>query len=92
MPTTYTPAQLAHARQVRDVTGPGIAYREWLEGPHGAGFALLREPQHTPADVAAAKQWLRARRDVVALYVYTPARPAAAEALPHHFATVAGSL
>lgn len=82
---TYTPDELARARKSGDfiltATGmqadpqkEGVAFLEWLEGPRGAGFALLREPHHSDADVSRAKHWLRSNRDVVTLKVYLPAK------------------
>lgn len=92
MPSTYTPEQLQRAKQSRDVTPNGVAWREWLESRAGAGFALMREPQHSPEDIAAAKRHLRGARDVVCLYVYTPEKAPDPEALAHRFSTLAGSL
>lgn len=70
----YSPDQLQTARGFGAVTGNdnGIAYIEWLAGPQGCGFALLREPHHTDEDIAHAKRWLKDSRDVVTVEVRRP--------------------
>jgi hypothetical protein len=73
---TYTPKELADARRWGNVADPessgGIAFKDWLEGSAGAGFALFREPHHTDDDIVRAKRWLVRNRDVVVMYVYRP--------------------
>ena len=71
---TYTPEDLARARAAGDATaGPAsVAYTWWLEGPEGAGYALLREPSHTDSAIQQAKRWLVNNHDVVRMHVYKP--------------------
>lgn len=82
---TFTPEELATARKAGnfillatpaypDEAKEGVAYREWLSGPDGMGFALLREPHHTDEYIMTAKRWLLDRRDVAYLFVYRPAK------------------
>lgn len=73
--STYTAAELAKAHRLREVTPNGIAFDWWLVNSQGAGFALFRAPQHTDADIAAAKSYLRRERDVLTLKVSTPEAP-----------------
>lgn len=61
---TYSPEDLACAKRHGDVV-KGVAFDWWLVNANGAGFALLREPHHTAADIAAAKAELQRNRDVV---------------------------
>jgi hypothetical protein len=61
----YTPEELAAARKYHDVTPNGVAFAWWLAGPAGAGFALMREPHQTDADIDEAGAYLRRERDVV---------------------------
>jgi hypothetical protein len=68
----YYPEQLAIARRQKSVTGNGVAFLEWLEGPKGCGFALLREGSHSDDDIAAAKRWLRNTRDCVIIQTWRP--------------------
>lgn len=50
-----------------------IVYYDWhLAGAAGASFSLLREPHHTPADIAHARSALRNAHDVVSLHVLSP--------------------
>lgn len=76
---TYTPEELAAARKRGDLivsaSTNGVAYRWWLAGADGAGFALLREPNHSDDDIAHATRWLMNSRDVVELRVYLPRKP-----------------
>lgn len=76
---TYTQEELDRARKGGDVIASasthGVAFKAWLEGSAGAGFALLREPNHSNDDIARAKRWLVNNRDVVVLYVYHPSKP-----------------
>lgn len=69
----YSAAELAQARRYGDVTANGIAFDWWLASIDGAGFALLREPHHSDADIERAKRLLRDDRDVVTLCVRRPA-------------------
>lgn len=70
---TYTPAELEACRRQGDVTPNGVVFDWWLASIDGAGFALLQEPRHTPADIELAKRQLRNDRDVVSLRVRRPA-------------------
>jgi hypothetical protein len=56
-------------RAAGDVTPNGIVFDWGLAGPGGAWFYLIREPQHTDADIKAAKAHLRATRDVVGITI-----------------------
>ena len=47
----------------------GIWYQEDLASCEGMAFTLFQEPGHSRSDLADAKHWLKARRDVVAFYV-----------------------
>ena len=76
---TYTPDELAAARKRGDLvvsaSTSGVAFRWWLVGADGAGFALLREPNHSDDNIARAKRWLMNSRDGVELHVYLPRKP-----------------
>lgn len=61
---TYNQQELESARRQKDVSA-GVAFNWWLANIDGAGFALLREPHHTDADIAAAKAEIYRNRDVV---------------------------
>jgi len=56
------------------VTGSGeesdMFYHDYITGPQGARFNLLREEHHTDEDVARAKRWLKNNMDVVKIYVF----------------------
>lgn len=66
---TYTQAEVDRFRKYGDVTPNAVAFDWWLVNINGAGFALVREPHHTDADIDAAKAYLRRERDVVNLKV-----------------------
>lgn len=74
--SVYTESELAEARRygntIASASPDGVAFMEWLAGPNGMGFALLREPSHSDEDIARAKRWLYANRDVEYLHVYKP--------------------
>ena len=61
----YAPELLAAARRIGDVTPNGVAFDWWLVSAEGAGFALLREAQHSDDDIERARRHLLADRDVV---------------------------
>jgi hypothetical protein len=62
---TYTPQEVALFREHHDVTPNGVAFDWWLVSADGAGFCLIREPQHTDADIEEAQAYLHRQRDVV---------------------------
>lgn len=74
---TYTADDLAAARAAGDFIASaaqpdGVAFKWWLEGPDGAGFAIFREPHHTDSNIQQARRWLVNTRDVVSMRVYMP--------------------
>ena len=53
-------------------TGPediDMLYHEYITGPQGARYELLREKHHTNVDVEKAKLWLKRNMDVVKIYI-----------------------
>lgn len=70
----YTPRDLADARRHHDVV-LGVAFQWWLVSRDGAGFALLREPHHTDAEIEAAKAELLRNRDVVGRILVLQPKP-----------------
>ena len=72
--STFTQADLFKAKRYGLDTPSGVCYDWWLVSSAGAGFLLYREPHHTDDDIARAKHYLRAERDVVTLRVATPAK------------------
>lgn len=71
---TFTEQDLMRAKRYGLDTPSGVCYDWWLCNADGAGFALFREPHHTDEDIAKAKAYLRAERDVVTLEVRKPAK------------------
>ena len=52
-----------------DVTDNDVAFDWGVTGSTGAWFVLIREPQHTDADIERAKRFLHIHRDVVSIHV-----------------------
>jgi hypothetical protein len=75
--------QYARAAAEGNLTRNGVVYRWWLEGAHGAGFKLFREPHHTGDDMQQAEDQLRASRDVAELYIVTIDATARVEPEPY---------
>lgn len=59
---------LARCVQCGDVTDRGVIF-DYDLCCSGGMFTLYRQPKHTDEDLAAAKDWLRGRRDVVSVSV-----------------------
>ncbi len=61
---------LRSAKQHQDVAaGTTVYFHWWLASSAGAGFTLLREPQHTDKEIIKAKSVIRNSRDVVTMNV-----------------------
>lgn len=62
-----------YAYSLDGATGAGEPSDLWyageLSGPDGMHYTLFREPQHTPEDVARAKEYCRRRFDVTGFSV-----------------------
>jgi hypothetical protein len=66
---SYSTADVERYRELGDVTENGVTYDSWMASSNGMTFCLLQQPQHTPADIAMAKRYLKRDRDVVRITV-----------------------
>lgn len=71
--TTESIKRIEKAKHFQDVTRTAvpIAYEYTLVNADGAAFTLLREPQHSDADIRKAKSYLYNQQDVVSLRTET---------------------
>lgn len=54
-------------------TGPNthdLFYHEYITGPQGARYNLLREKHHYDEDIEKAKRYLKENFDVVKIYIF----------------------
>lgn len=67
--TTDNLKRLQNAKQFGYITATAVpvAYEYRIASADGAAFTLLREPQHTDADIRKAKSYLYNADDVVSL-------------------------
>lgn len=61
----YSKAEVDKFRKYGDVTPNGVAFDWWLINSNGAGFAIIREPQHTDKEIEDATDYILRERDVV---------------------------
>lgn len=66
---SYTATDVERFRELGDITENGVTYDSWLVGSSGMSFCLLQQPQHSGADIAMAKRYLKRDRDVIQITV-----------------------